>query len=759
MNRSVNKSMKKSDKRKCLGATALAIVIAGGLIFSGAGSMCVRAEELTGDNSETTTPTHGTTDIWITEDMLNNTPPEDYVINEEVQMKAEKGAYNQYFLKDDVQTVHIEIDENNLNYLLQNAQEEPYVMTDSVTIGDTTLGYCGLKTKGNYTLLHSYTDNAGSDRFSFTINFGKYIKKADYGKTQDFYGCKKISFNNFFFDKSMMKEFFALQLMEEMGLPTPQHGLAKLYINGEYYGVYAMVETFDEPIMQQYLGVDDDELTSYLCKPEKTTFDYEALLEDNSPLWERDEDTYEDVQDMLPTVMEWARKLNCLSDGTDFEGNKIEVNSDNYIELLRQVLNVDEAVRYFATHSWLCQMDNMFVEQQNFGLYLDEAGVATLLPWDYDLSFGCYFPSTAENTANYDLDIMYKKDYWAPYSVNADRKVYKDYPLFYVIYQNDALMEQYHNYMKDCSKIAALGGTVTATGKVYEPGYFNSYIEKMQEAVVAAASEKTAANVYYMNQTKQPANVKKALPNLAKIIAMRSVGVLVQVEEQDTTVSGFGCDLSTLGNAIRGDYATRGNLTIVDAATGIFASAEYGGGKIAPLLTVSRMEESDERYAVIKEAVDCGAGEEIVIYSMKNSVAPTSAYTLTIPVASYYVGNTEPVKFYSYSAESGGTELSMTVEDNLYTTTTDSIACIVMVMEGGSVSEEPTDNAAVSANGDEIVASGDIDDGTDADDAKDTHNSSEMVVITIVAVAVIAVCVALFCVVVAQVRKKRKNNV
>ena len=84
-----------------------------------------------------------------------------------------------------------EVDENNFNYLLQNAMEEEYVMTTSVTIGDTTLGYCGLKTKGAYTLEHAYTDNPGSDRFSFTVNFGKYIKKADYGKKQNFYGCNK----------------------------------------------------------------------------------------------------------------------------------------------------------------------------------------------------------------------------------------------------------------------------------------------------------------------------------------------------------------------------------------------------------------------------------------------------------------------------------------------------------------------------------------------------------------------------------------
>lgn len=674
--------MVKTIKR--LGAIAMVLVMSGGLIFSDS-TVAAKAAVMKEDIP------HGTAEEWITEGMVNNTPPADYNINEDVQGKAEEGEYNKYFLHDGIQTVYIEIDENNLNYLLQNADEEPYVMTTSVTIGDTTLGYCGLKTKGNYTLSHSYTDNKGSDRFSFTVNFGKYIKKAAYGKTQDFYGCNKISFNNFFFDKSMMKEFFALQLMEEMGLPTPQHGLAKLYINGEYYGVYAMIEAFDESIMQQYLGVDDDELSSYLCKPEDTQFLYDELLEDDAPLWEWDEDTYADVQDMLPIVMEWVRRLNCLSQGTDFEGNKIDVNSEQYLELLNQIMNVDEVVRYFAAHSWLCQMDNMFVEQQNFGLYIDANGVSTIIPWDYDLSFGCYYPSTAEATANYDIDVMYKKDLWGGRGGggggNSAKNKYKDYPLFYVIYQNEELMEQYHNYMKDCSKIAALGGTVTATGKVYEPGYFNSYIQNMQEAVIAAAGEELADNVYYMNRIKQPNDVKLALPSLAKIIAMRAVGVLVQVDDIDTTVCGYGCDLSALGNASKGESSNGGTLTIVDSATGIFATADYTGNKNSksPLLMVELLESSDSDYAAIKKAIGCGKNDSLVIYSMRNNATPSSEYTLTIPLGTGYAENGGEVKFYSYS---GGvlTELNMSADDNLYTGTTDSIQFIAVVQSSGNQS-------------------------------------------------------------------------
>lgn len=621
------------------------------------------------DREEKQEITHGTAEEWILESQLESTPPADYVINKETQGDAKDGLYNQFFLEQEIQTVRIEINENNLNYLLQNADDEPYVMTDSVTIGDVTLGYCGLRTKGSYTLSHSYTDNPGSDRFSFTVNFGKYIKKKQYGETQNFFGCNKISFNNFFFDKSMMKEFFALKLMDEMGLPTPQYGLAKLYINGQYYGVYAMVEAMDESILEQYYGVDEDELSSYLCKPEGTNFLYESILKDDSPLWEGDEDTYKDVEDMLPTVKEWVRKLNCLHEGTDFEGRKIDVNSKEYIKLLEQVYEVDEVVKYFAVHSWLCQLDNMFVGKKNFGLYVDQKGVATILPWDYDLSFGCYYPSTAEATANFDIDTMYKP------MANMPNGPYANYPMFRVIYQNEELMEMYHGYMKECSQIAALGGKVKSTGKTYEPGYFNSFIETMQQDIYEAAEEDLAENVYYMNRIRQPRDVKEALPNLSKIIAMRAVGVYTQVEGIETVVSAFGCDLSTLGNAIRGNNTAKGILTSVDAATGIFATANYTRGS-APKLSALKMHESHVKYDEIKNIVGCAEEENVVIYTMKTQGTAEDGYTLTIPLSQDQTKN--GVTVYSYCGEKVE-KLSATMAENLCTVALNDMEYIIIV--------------------------------------------------------------------------------
>lgn len=636
-------------------------------------------------------PTHGTDDDWVTEDELTTQVPESYAVDPATQADAKDGLYNAYFLKDKLQTVSIQIDENNLNYLLQNATEEPYVLTQSVTIGDRTLSWCGLRTKGNFTLAHAYTDNPGSDRFSFTVNFGEYVTKAAFGEKQTFFGCDRISFNNFYFDKSMLKEFFSLMLMEEMGLPTPQFGLAKLYINDEYYGVYAMVEAMDESILEQHLGVDDKQLSPYLCKPTGSRLRYQDLVKDPSPLYEYDEETREKVEQMLPTVLEWAKKLELLASGQDFSGEPVDVQSQEYIALLEQIVDVDEALRYFAVHSWLCQLDNMFVCLQNFGLYISPEGVSTLLPWDYDLAFGCYFPSTAENTANYPLDVMYRlnPELW---DIEQEQSAlfYKTFPLFYVIYQNDALMERYRGYMMDCSRIAALGGHVEWSAKTYDPAYFNSFLAVLEEPLLEAAGEPLADNVYYMNWISQPRDVKAALPNLTRIIAMRSVGVYSQITGSEAWVCGSGCNLESLGNAIWADSTKNGLLTLVDPYTGIFSTAEYGGGRRSqtPVLGVAELTEKDTAYQTALAALEPGTEDYVLAWQLKTAVKPESGFTVTIPLEANYVAQGTTQSFYLVS----GTELiplEAKREGNLFTVCLDSLGTVVVKVDFPFVTAMP----------------------------------------------------------------------
>jgi hypothetical protein len=324
----------------------------------------------------------------------------------------------------------------------------------------------------------------------------------------------------------------------------------------------------------------------------------------------------------------------------------------------------------------------MFVNLQNYGLYISPQGVSTLLPWDYDLAFGCYFPSTAENTANYPVDVMYQlnPELWSNESKHS-ADFYKIFPLFYVIYQNEELMEKYHEFMLDCSRIAALGGTVSS-GKTYDPGWFNTLAEVLEEPLMDATKEKLADNVYYMNGIRQPRDLKNALPNITRMVALRSVGVYNQITGMDAWVCGSGCNLESIGNALNTDSAKEGRLTVIDSATGIFVTADFEGGRRTPVpvLAASRLTEKDKDYQTVLSLLEPGIGQKMLAFSIKSSVKASSDYLLTIPLPAQYVKDGATYHFYLLSGKEL-VPLEMGQKDNLFTCLTSQVGTVVVLAD------------------------------------------------------------------------------
>ena len=284
-----------------------------------------------------------------------------------------------------------------------------------------------------------------------------------------------------------------------------------------------------------------------------------------------------------------------------------------------------------------------------------------MLPWDYDLSMGCFYPTTASATANFKITQMYDPER-NDFGYN-EEEGYSQYPLFYVIYQNKSLMNKFKKYMKDCSKIAALGGTLS-TGETIEPGYINSCIEKIQDKLQAAATMPLTSGGRYINAS-QPADMKKALPSIKKIYAMRSVGVVSQVDGINATVCGSGCDLSAVGNGQPDRFISmRGKMAIVDEKTGIFAVNTYLGG-FAASLTATKLAQDSQQYKTVQSGVQLDDGSNAVeMYSLSAVGSPTGKYTVYVPTASKYK-NTDLV-LYNYKKDGSTEKVSTKKDDNVY---------------------------------------------------------------------------------------------
>lgn len=547
-------TFKNSDKK--IISALLIIILTGGFTYL---VSCISKNNLKIDESTSNNTKHGSDetvskdDLYTIEDVKED--DEKYEINSDTQGKAKEGTYAKLFNKETIQDVKISIDENNWNYLLQNAIDKPTVLASSVSIGDDTVKYVGIKTKGNLTLKEVW--NSSSDRFSFTINFGKYINTDNgYTDKQNLYGLRKVALNNIYGDATLMKEYLSYELMTKMGIPTPEYSLINLYINDEFYGVYMMVESIDSSLTQRTLG----EKSDYLVKPESSggdliydnsldeyinddgEFDFSSIIYDNSGniiypndksnplykyngLWENDEDTFEDIVDMLPTIFKWMKTLNELN-------NIDNPNTDDYKLALEEIIDVDGLIRYFAVNTYLVNLDSYQSEKmQNYALYINETGRATIIPWDYNYSFGVYGLGSASDVINFDI-----------YNPVINTTL-KDRPLLNVILQNDEYKALYEKYLNDITIIASEGGT-TSDGDTYEENNFATILDKYN---------KLLNNIYGNDPTAFYTldEYNKATTSLKKLIEQRSEAVLNQLNGNNEKVT-TDINLRDMGESIGG---------------------------------------------------------------------------------------------------------------------------------------------------------------------------------------------------------------
>ena len=107
-------------------------------------------------------------------------------------------------------------------------------------------------------------------------------------------------------------------------------------------------------------------------------------------------------------------------------------------ENIEQYWNMDEVIRYFVAHNFVLNYDSYTGAMlHNYYLYQND-GKVSILPWDYNLSFGGFQGgSDATSAANWAID--------SPLSGTTEEKR----PLWNAIVSNEAYLEKYHQYYNE----------------------------------------------------------------------------------------------------------------------------------------------------------------------------------------------------------------------------------------------------------------------------------------------------------------------
>jgi spore coat protein CotH len=159
-----------------------------------------------------------------------------------------------------VHEINVEISEEDWADLLANPLEKTKYETN-VTIDGETIEDVSFATKGN-TSLSFIASDADSDRYSFKINFGKYVDD------QTYYGLDKLNLNNIYADATYMKDYLSYTIFAEAGVAAPLVSYVSLSINGEPYGLYLAIEEIGDSYLARTADGEGE-----LYKPETDQLD------------------------------------------------------------------------------------------------------------------------------------------------------------------------------------------------------------------------------------------------------------------------------------------------------------------------------------------------------------------------------------------------------------------------------------------------------------------------------------------------------
>jgi hypothetical protein len=121
-------------------------------------------------------------------------------------------------------------------------------VTGSLRYGAELVSNIGVRIKGEASL------RTLEEKAAFKIKFDEFVSN------QSFRGLRRLTLNNMIEDPSFLAERLAYHFYRAVGLPAPRCNSALLYVNGEFYGVYANVETEDKTFLRRWFASDDGNL-------------------------------------------------------------------------------------------------------------------------------------------------------------------------------------------------------------------------------------------------------------------------------------------------------------------------------------------------------------------------------------------------------------------------------------------------------------------------------------------------------------------
>jgi spore coat protein CotH len=191
-----------------------------------------------------------------------------------------------------------------------------------------------IRLRGNS--LHWWPD----PKIQFNISFNQINNKGR------FLGLRKINLDVAHNDSSLFHDRLAASIFRDLELPAPCVNHAKLYINGEFFGLYVNIEHVDQEFLQRNFG-HHDEGNLYKSRPHHI---FDKQTNESDP------------------------------DRSDIERFQEELT----LEELDALIDLDQAVQEWAAEAIIPHLDGYFVGGTNYQVYNHPERGFIFIPWDLD---------------------------------------------------------------------------------------------------------------------------------------------------------------------------------------------------------------------------------------------------------------------------------------------------------------------------------------------------------------------------------------
>ena len=484
--------------------------------------------------------------------------------------------YQKRMFGDEVVTIDIQANEDDWQGLLDNVQAKEWIPADLIINGQK-FSTIGIRTKGNSSLSMGNRMSGLSDgNYSLQFKADKYIKG------QTFYGLDVFCVNNMMGDATYMKDYIAYDIMSHIGVATPLTNYASITVNGKDYGFGIMLERYEQSFLNRVYNTSSGQLYNVKIGM--------GMRGDFEGMWQNVENSFpgrrqDGNNNGFPAIPDGNRQQG--GGNTEFPniqsgerpqgggfggmgrggmGGGSLVYTDNNISSysavldnavfnnnsdrdkqrvitalenlnvgtdLEKYIDVDATLRYFAAHTVMVNLDSYISNMaQNYYLY-ERDGKLTILPWDYNLSFGgMSFGGTsgASGVVNFPID--------TPVSGVS----MEDRPLLNKLLENDEYMGRYHEYLRQIVE------------GYFESGLYESTIREVDAKINDFVRNDVSA--FYTHE-----QYEASLPHLIELGRLRAESIKGQLSGTiPATSSGQNADRSSLIDASSVNLSALGSM-------------------------------------------------------------------------------------------------------------------------------------------------------------------------------------------------------